>query len=134
SGRNPLRPERATEGSAEREGEALLPFPLWSQSVATGASDRRERRAGGRSPPYRLRSGRNPLRPERATEGSALGALRSRQVLRVYRIPFSTNVERVALAAGHKGLELEWLDVEEADRSPVEQVSGQPLVPVLIDG
>ena len=47
----------------------------------------------------------------------------------VYRIPFSTNVERVALAAGHKGVEIEWIDVDAADRSPVEAVSGQPLVP-----
>jgi glutathione S-transferase len=54
--------------------------------------------------------------------------------LRVLRIPFSTNVERVALAAGHKGLEVEWVDVDPADRSPVEAVSGQPLVPVLVDG
>jgi len=54
--------------------------------------------------------------------------------LRCYRIPFSTNVERVALAAGHKGLELEWVDVDPGDRSPVEAVSGQPLVPVLVDG
>jgi len=54
--------------------------------------------------------------------------------LRVYRIPFSTNVERVALAAGHKGLEIEWVDVGPADRSPVEAVSGQSLVPVLLDG
>jgi glutathione S-transferase len=52
--------------------------------------------------------------------------------LRVYRIPFSTNVERVALAAGHKGLEIEWVDVDPDDRSPVEAVSAQPLVPVLI--
>jgi glutathione S-transferase len=55
-------------------------------------------------------------------------------VLRVYRIPLSTNVERVALAAGHKGLELEWIDVDPADRSPIDQVSGQTLVPVLVDG
>jgi len=54
--------------------------------------------------------------------------------VRVYRIPFSTNVERVALAAGHKGIELEWVDVAADDRAPVEQVSGQPLVPVLVDG
>jgi glutathione S-transferase len=54
-------------------------------------------------------------------------------VLRVYRIPFSTNVERVALALAHKGLEVEWEDVDPADRSPVERVSGQPLVPVLVD-
>jgi glutathione S-transferase len=54
--------------------------------------------------------------------------------VQVYRIPFSTNVERVALAAGHKGLELDWVDVDPADRSEVERVSGQPLVPVLVDG
>ena len=53
-------------------------------------------------------------------------------VLRVYRIPFSTNVERVSLALAHKGLEVEWADVDAADRSPVERVSGQPLVPVLV--
>jgi len=55
-------------------------------------------------------------------------------VLRLYRIPFSTNVERVALALGHKGLEAEWVDVEPGDRSVVERVSGQPLVPVLVEG
>ena len=54
--------------------------------------------------------------------------------LRCYRIPFSTNVERVALAAGHKGLELDWIDIDPHDRSPVEAASGQPLVPVLLDG
>jgi glutathione S-transferase len=53
--------------------------------------------------------------------------------VQVYRIPFSTNVERVALAAGHKGIELEWLDVDPHDRSEVERASGQPLVPVLVD-
>jgi glutathione S-transferase len=55
-------------------------------------------------------------------------------VLRLYRIPFSTNVERVALALGHKGLEAEWIDVEPGDRSEVEHVSGQPLVPVVVEG
>jgi maleylacetoacetate isomerase len=54
-------------------------------------------------------------------------------VLRVYRIPFSTNVERVSLALAHKGLDVEWIDVDPADRSPVERVSGQSLVPVLVD-
>jgi glutathione S-transferase len=53
-------------------------------------------------------------------------------LMRVYRIPFSTNVERIALAAGHKGLEIEWVDVDPDDRSPVEAVSGQRLVPVLM--
>jgi glutathione S-transferase len=52
-------------------------------------------------------------------------------VIRLYRTPFSTNVERVSLALAHKGLEVEsvWIDV--GDRSAVERVSGQPLVPVL---
>jgi glutathione S-transferase len=53
-------------------------------------------------------------------------------VLRVYRIPFSTNVERVSLALAHKGLDVEWEDVDPDDRSPVEALSGQPLVPVLV--
>jgi glutathione S-transferase len=52
--------------------------------------------------------------------------------MRVYRIPFSTNVERVALALAHKGLEVDWVDVDPADRSPVVAVSGQELVPVLV--
>ncbi len=51
--------------------------------------------------------------------------------MRVYRIPFSTNVERIALAAGHKGLELEYIDVPDDDRSEIVRVSGQELVPVL---
>ena len=53
--------------------------------------------------------------------------------MRVYRIPFSTNVERVSLALAHKGLDVEWEDVDPRDRSPVESISGQPLVPVLVD-
>jgi maleylacetoacetate isomerase len=55
------------------------------------------------------------------------------RVLRVYRIPFSTNVERVALALAHKGIDVEWAEVDPHDRGPVEEVSGQPLVPVLVD-
>ena len=55
--------------------------------------------------------------------------------MRIWRIPFSTNVERVALALGHKGLTADWIDVDPADRSEVERISGQPLVPVLeLDG
>jgi maleylpyruvate isomerase len=52
-------------------------------------------------------------------------------MIRVWRIPFSTNVERVALALGHKGLDVEWVDVDPADRTPIREVSGQELVPVL---
>jgi maleylacetoacetate isomerase len=51
--------------------------------------------------------------------------------MRVLRIPFSTNVERVALALAHKGVAVEWVDVDPADRSPVRELSGQDLVPVL---
>ena len=55
-------------------------------------------------------------------------------MLRVYSTPYSTNVERVALALGHKGLEAEWISVPYDDRSEIERVSGQSLVPVLVDG
>ena len=53
-------------------------------------------------------------------------------MLRVYRIPYSTNVERVSLALAHKGIDVEWEDVDPDDRGRVERVSGQPLVPVLV--
>jgi glutathione S-transferase len=55
-------------------------------------------------------------------------------MLRLYRFRFSTNVERVALALAHKGLAVESVEVDPADRSLVREVSGQDLVPVLIDG
>lgn len=51
--------------------------------------------------------------------------------LRVHRIPFSTNVERVSLLLAHKGLQPEWVDHDPADRSELVRVSGQELVPVL---
>ena len=51
--------------------------------------------------------------------------------MRVYRIPYSTNVERVALALAHKSVPVDWVDVDPDDRSAVEAVSGQGLVPVL---
>jgi maleylacetoacetate isomerase len=55
-------------------------------------------------------------------------------MLRLYRAPFSTNVERVALAIAHKGLVVESVVIPYEDRSPVVEVSGQELVPVLVDG
>jgi glutathione S-transferase len=58
----------------------------------------------------------------------------ARRPLRLYRIPFSTNVERVTLALAHKGLEVEYVDVDPSDRGEVVRVSGQELVPVLVDG
>ena len=54
--------------------------------------------------------------------------------MKLYRAPFSTNVERVALALAHKGLEVDSVWIEYGDRTPVEEVSGQGLVPVLVDG
>jgi glutathione S-transferase len=55
-------------------------------------------------------------------------------MLMLYRAPFSTNVERVALALAHKGLQVESVVISYEDRSPVIAVSGQELVPVLVDG
>jgi glutathione S-transferase len=57
-------------------------------------------------------------------------------MLRVHRIPFSTNVERVAIAAGMKGLRVDWVDHDPRDRGPIRALSGQDLFPVaeLPDG
>jgi glutathione S-transferase len=51
----------------------------------------------------------------------------------LYRAPYSTNVERVALALGYKGLEVESVVIDYSDRSAVERASGQGLVPVIDD-
>jgi glutathione S-transferase len=53
--------------------------------------------------------------------------------LRLYAIPFSTNVERVGLALGHKGVDAEVVMCDPAARGPIHDVSGQDLVPVLDD-
>ena len=55
-------------------------------------------------------------------------------MIKVYRLPRSTNVERVALALAHKGLPVESILVDPEDRSEVVRVSGQRLVPVIDDG
>ena len=55
-------------------------------------------------------------------------------MLRLYRISHSTNAERVALALAHKGLEAESVWVDPGNRAEVRKVSGQALVPVLVDG
>jgi glutathione S-transferase len=55
-------------------------------------------------------------------------------LIQVHRVPFSTNVERVALAAAYKGIEIEWIDHPYDDRAEVVRISGQELVPVLVDG
>ncbi len=54
-------------------------------------------------------------------------------MIRLYRARFSTNVERVALALAHKGLEAESVWIDYADRREVERVSGHGLVPVIVD-
>ena len=54
-------------------------------------------------------------------------------MIRLYRAPYSTNVERVALALAHKGLEVESVVIDYADRSKVIEVSAQGLVPVIVD-
>jgi maleylpyruvate isomerase len=53
--------------------------------------------------------------------------------LRLYAIPYSTNVERVALALGHKGLTADVVMCDPADRSGIREASGQDLVPALDD-
>src|SRR5258708_6437920 len=52
-------------------------------------------------------------------------------MIRLYRARWSTNVERVTLALAYKGLEAESVWIDYGDRRPVEEVSGQPLVPVV---
>jgi glutathione S-transferase len=50
--------------------------------------------------------------------------------MHVRRIPFSTTVERVALGCGVKGVAVEWVDHDPADRAAVVALSGSPLLPV----
>jgi glutathione S-transferase len=54
-------------------------------------------------------------------------------MIRIYTIPWSTNVERVSLALAHKGLAAEEVPVDPADRSALAELSGQELVPVIED-
>ena len=54
-------------------------------------------------------------------------------MITLYRAPFSTNVARVALALAHKGLAVDSVVISYDDRSEVERVSGQGLVPVIDD-
>jgi glutathione S-transferase len=54
-------------------------------------------------------------------------------MIQLYRAEWSTNCERVGLALAHKGLEVESVLISYSDRSAVEEVSGQGLVPVIDD-
>ena len=76
--------------------------------------------------------GRSPYPPVGGVPGSRPG-VGLPPVITLYRAPFSTNVERVALALAHKGLEVESVVIDYRDRSAVIEVSGQPLVPVIVD-
>ena len=51
-------------------------------------------------------------------------------MIRVWLIPYSTNVERVSLALAHKGVAAEPVQADPEDRSEIVRVSGQDLVPV----
>jgi maleylpyruvate isomerase len=51
--------------------------------------------------------------------------------MRLHEIPWSTNVERVQLALAFKGLSVEHAIHAPADRSAIEALSGQALVPVM---
>src|SRR4051812_25596871 len=52
--------------------------------------------------------------------------------MRIHAIPHSTNVQRVALALGLKGVAVEeWIEHDPDDRAEVRAVSGQDLVPVV---
>ncbi len=55
-------------------------------------------------------------------------------MIRLYGFPYSTNMERVQLALGHKDLEAEFVYVPNDDRTLVRAISGQDLVPVIDHG
>ena len=52
-------------------------------------------------------------------------------MIRLHRIPYSTNVERVEIALDLKGVPYEPVDHDAADRSAIRELSGQELVPVV---
>lgn len=54
-------------------------------------------------------------------------------MLTLYRVEMSTNVERVALALAHKGLKVKSVVMPFGERAEVRTISGQDLVPVLVD-
>jgi maleylpyruvate isomerase len=66
----------------------------------------------------------------RLTRAGAAATLR-RPMIRLHLIPYSTNVERVALALAHKGLDAEAVEHADDDRAAVRELSGQDLVPVI---
>ena len=55
------------------------------------------------------------------------------RAMHLFVIPRSLNVERITLALAYKGLPAEVTLVDPRDRTRVREVSGQELVPVLVD-
>lgn len=55
-------------------------------------------------------------------------------MIRLYGFPYSTNMERVQLALGHKEIEAVYVPIPYDDRSEVRAVSGQDLVPIIDHG
>ena len=53
--------------------------------------------------------------------------------MHLFVIPRSLNVERITLALGYKGLPVEISLIDPRNRTRVREVSGQELVPVLVD-
>ena len=52
-------------------------------------------------------------------------------MLRVHRVPYSTNVERVAIAAALKGVEVDWVDHPDArPHAPSARSAARTYVPV----
>ena len=54
--------------------------------------------------------------------------------MRLYQIPFSHNSVKVRHVIGLKGVEHEQVSINPALRGEVKRISGQELVPVLVDG
>ena len=55
--------------------------------------------------------------------------------MRAWGIPWSTNCERVSIAAALAGVDVEWTNVTFDDRTLIEELSGQKRVPIAeLDG
>ena len=98
-----------------------------SSSPSASSATRRAATSASRSSRWRASA---PSRPRPCPRSSP------RRAVRVWRIPYSTNCERVALAAGRAGAERRVDRRRRAyDRTPCSEVSGQKRVPVAeIDG
>src|SRR5439155_6440415 len=122
-----------------RRARADDPSPARRRLVASGHARRRLPRQRPHGDASRAVP-EDPGRARRAVRAAALpgglhglGSLGDALMLTLYRAPWSTNVQRVTMALAYKRLGYESVEISYADRSPVLEVSGQPLVPVLVD-